>query len=292
VLGLQNFLVGDRVLYQGWDNFLYGPLIQEALKNLDMAMAICFGYQWTGVFIEVGQMLLNYRLKYHNLYHWELISRALHKFVNVIGSDKVNDFPPDFSEGAPGGKTQPVMVKQYLMFLLRKNMSTASVDGCSKFMDHLRMQPNTSIGYMRSPPSDPAYQYSSKSKLGVRSTLPSVVYTEKSKKSKRRDHKKSSSTKERTITQESTESSSSSPKDRGIVCLMDFIFHHQLKLSFIKGAIIPCRKGETCSFAHKKDISSWSSTEIWDGLKGAAQLKPPRVNPEDTAVIKKCLKLD
>jgi hypothetical protein len=292
VLGLQNFLPGDRSLYPGWDNFLFGQVIQDALRSLDMVMAICFGYFWTGTFAEVGEMIRNYRIKYHNLYHWDLISKALHKFFNVIGSDRLNDFPPDFVEGTPGSKTNPQMVKQYLVFLLRKNMSNASSDGCAKFMDNIRMQPSTSIGYMTAPPSDPTYQYSSKSKLGSKSIQMASTPAEKSRRAKKRDRKRSSSTKERINTQESVESSTSSTKGRGIVCMMDFIFHNQLQVSFVKGAIVACRKGSGCPFAHHKEISTWTAGDIWDGLKGAPQFKPPKGNPVDAAVIKKFLKIE
>eukprot|EP01041_Mallomonas_annulata_P009830 gene9830-20447_t len=275
VIGLQNFLVVGRELYPGWDAHLYNTVIQEALRNLSITFSICFGSQWEGSLDGVVRMVQNYRVKYHNLYHWDLISRALYKFFNVIGHDKSIEFPRDFPDGSLGNKSNPDLVKKFFVFLVQRNMSSASVEGCSKFMDTLRMQPTTSIGYMVSPPSHPAFQYSSKNNLLSKASIVGPGVSDNSKKNKRKDRKKISS-KDRGTTNENSVTTSSDVKDKSITCMMDFVYHNQLRVSFVKGSIIPCRKGSSCPFAHHEEIASWPSEKIWDGLKGAPQFKPPK----------------
>jgi hypothetical protein len=227
----------------------------------------------------VIQFMSNYRQKFQNLYLWDLISRAIGKFMNHVGTEKSKVFPAEFprSEYGDGDKTNPRLVRALLMYLLKKNVDSANNDACLKFNTTIQMQASTASGYILAPPTSTSYQFSTKLTLGRK--VSSVSVSKKVPSNPQNSSRK---------LPDGREPVRRSDKPGHITCMVDFLYHNKIKLSFIGNELKPCRRGDLCPFAHKAEIDKWPSDKVWEGLKGSPHMK--RASPEDIQAIKKALK--
>jgi hypothetical protein len=279
-VGLHNFLPTNRQLCSNWCDQQWNILMKEALHNVEIAFSICFGFHWNRCMEPVVQIISDYRQKFQNQYLWDLVSRAIGKFIHLIGAEKSKEFPEEFPLRQEGDKTNPVLVRELLLYLLRKNVGAANNESCLRFSTTLQMQQSSSTaGYILTPPLNASYQFSSKSTIGKKSNSAQVV----------RRTPSSSQVSSRGVS-ESRGPSNPSDKTKSIVCMMDLLHQNKIKLSFMKGEVLPCRRGDKCQFLHHDAITNWSAGKIWDGIKGSPQVR--RANADDVQTIKKAIKLN